>query len=59
MNLKEAMSERHTVRKFLDKDIPDDVKEQLNGLIDSLNEKYDLSMEIKYNDESAFNAALK
>lgn len=49
MTLKEAIKERHTVRKFTDEKISDDKVKLLNDRIDELNKKFGLSMELVTN----------
>lgn len=46
MTMKEAMAQRHTVRKFKTEAIPADKVELLNAKIDELNEKFGLSMKL-------------
>lgn len=46
MTLQEAIYERHTVRKFMDKDIPADVVTLLQNRVRENNEKYGLQLEL-------------
>lgn len=59
MTITEAMQNRHTVRKYIDKPIPDELLEKLNTRIDDNNRKYGLAIELKTNDQNAFNAIAK
>ncbi len=59
MNIKEAMTKRHTVRKFEDKPIEKSIVDQLNERIDENNKKHHIDMKLILNDESAFGAILK
>ena len=59
MTITEAMQTRHSVRKYVNKPIPDDLLEKLNTRINENNEKYDLAIKLKVNDESAFNMIIK
>lgn len=43
MTIKEAMKERHMVRKYIDKPIPSDLVEKLNARIAENNQTYSLS----------------
>lgn len=46
MTLKEAIYQRHTVRKFTDKAIPDDVVALLKDRVKEHNEKYGVNLEL-------------
>lgn len=59
MNLNEAMQVRHSVRKYMDKPLPDEIIEKLQVRISSNNDEYDLSVKLIQNDIKAFNAAIK
>ena len=59
MDMKQAMRQRHTVRKFTDKPIPAGVVEQLNGRVCANNERFGLDIALKMGDESAIPGALK
>ena len=54
MTFEEAMRERHTVRKFTDKDIPKDIRSKLNTRMFANNEKYSVSMRFMIDDTNAF-----
>lgn len=53
MDLKRAMQERHTVRKYMDKPLSDDIIEKLQERVKQNNEKYNLSIKLVINDQSA------
>ena len=57
--MREAMHERHTVRRYTDKAIPAETMEKLRGRIDDNNKKYDLAIRLMVDDTNAFNAAVK
>ena len=59
MSMREAMHERHTVRRYTDKAIPVETMEKLRGRIDDNNKKYDLAIRLMVDDTNAFNAAVK
>lgn len=46
MTLKEAVSKRHTVRKYIDKEIPEDILSLLIERVKENNEKLNLSIEL-------------
>ena len=52
MDLKETITKRHTVRKFLDKPLKESDIKLIEARIDGLNKKYNLSMKIIVNDKS-------
>ncbi len=54
MTFEEAMRERHTVRKFTDKEIPKDIKSKLNTRVFANNEKYSVSIRFMIDDTNAF-----
>ena len=56
MDLKEAMTKRHTVRKFLDKPLQESDVKLIEARIDSLNKKHDLSMKLVVNDKNGLAA---
>lgn len=59
MTLKEAIPLRHTVRKFKDEPLPENIIEDLNLRITDLNSKLDLDMSLKTEDKEAFSGAYK
>ena len=54
MTFEEAMRERHTVRKFTDKEIPKDIRSKLNTRVFANNEKYSVSIRFMIDDTNAF-----
>ena len=56
MSMREAMHERHTVRRYTDKAIPAETMKKLRGRIDDNNKKYDLAIRLMVDDTNAFNA---
>lgn len=46
MTIKEAMKERHMVRKYIDKPIPRELVKKLNARIEENNQAYDLSLSL-------------
>lgn len=59
MDMIEAMAKRHTVRSYLDKPLPADVRAQLDERIDELNGQYGLNMSLICDNTQAFNGVLK
>ena len=59
MTIKEAMKERHMVRKYLDKKIPEDLVSKLNEKIEENNKKYDLSIKLMLDNDKAVNSIIK
>ena len=59
MDMKEAMSERHMVRKYTDKPIPIEVVQEINERLNDINVKYHTDIQLIRGDSSAFNAAIK
>lgn len=59
MNMIEAMAARHTVRKYLDKPLPAEVREQLCGHVRDLNERYRLNVSMICDNTQAFSPVLK
>lgn len=59
MTLKEAMYERHMVRKYLNLPIEDTIVKQLNNRIQKNNYEYHLSLKLVTNNTSGFNALIK
>lgn len=54
MNVKELIKSRHSVRKYLDKPVSDEIKNALNGYADELNSVYGTSVRIFFDDKDAF-----
>lgn len=59
MTLKEATEQRHTVRRYTDKKLPDDIVGKLTERINRCNEKYGLSMKLITENTDALGAAVK
>ena len=59
MGIKEAMFQRHTVRKYLKKELSKDVIESLTNRIDENNKKNGLNMKLMINDEGAISPIFK
>ncbi len=59
MTIKEAMKERHMVRKYIDKEIPEDLGLKLNERIEQNNNKYNLSIKLMLNNDKAVNSIIK
>lgn len=59
MDLKDAMRQRHTVRRYTDRPLPAETVKELNEYIDKMNQSYGLSVALKTKDGSAFNALIK
>ncbi len=59
MTKKEAMKQRHTVRKYQDKKLPADIINAFNTRIGELNAAYGLNMTLITEDTTAFNNLLK
>ena len=59
MDMKQAMKERHMVRKYTDEPIPEDIVEKLNHRVRENNEQYGLSIKLMTNDDSAVPGVIK
>lgn len=59
MDFKEAMYQRHTVRRYTGKRIPEDIVERLNRYIREINERYGVSVVLKTEDTQALPAVIK
>lgn len=59
MTLKEAMKARHTVRRYKDQPIPEEIIQLLQTRVAENNEKYHLAIQLKLNDTTAFSAPVK
>ena len=59
MDMKQAMKERHMVRKYTDKPIPVNIVEKLNERVRENNERYGLSIRLMTNDGSAVPGVIK
>ena len=54
----ELMRERHSVRQYLDKPIPADIREQLNACAAALNREGKLNMQIVYDEPNCFQSRM-
>ena len=59
MNMKQAMKERHMVRKYTDKPILEDIVSKLNDRVMENNERYGLSIRLMTNGGSAVPGVIK
>lgn len=59
MNMKEAMKERHMVRKYTNQKISEDLVSKLNGRIEENNKNHDLSMRLMINNDKAVNRIIQ
>lgn len=59
MDFKEAMRQRHMVRRYMDRPLSSEIVKELDGYIDRMNLSYGLSVELKTEDSSAFHAVIK
>ncbi len=58
-DMKQAMRQRHTVRKFTSAPLSAELISQLNGRVRANNERFGLAISLKVGDESALPGALK
>ena len=54
MEIMELIQSRHSVRQYLDKKIPADIREQLNGYASELNRDGDLNIQIIYDEPDRY-----
>lgn len=59
MDMKQAMSERHMVRKYTDKPIPIEIAQKIDERLNDINQEYRTDIKLVRDDSSAFNAAIK
>ena len=59
MDMKQAMIERHMVRKYIDKPIPDEIVRKIDRHLRDINAQYQTDIKFVRNDGSAFNAAIR
>lgn len=59
MDMREAMRQRHTVRKYTDKPISAELAGKLNERTEKLNREHGLSMKLLLDDTAAFGALFK
>ena len=58
MEIMELIQSRHSVRQYLDKKIPADIREQLNSYASELNRDGDLNIQIIYDEPECFNSRM-
>jgi len=58
MDILELIASRHSVRQYLDKPIPENIREELNACCASLNAESGLSMQIVYDEPECFNSRM-
>lgn len=59
MDMRQAMSERHMVRKYTDKPISIEIAQKIDLHLDDINREYCTDIKLVRSDGSAFNAAIK
>ncbi|HAT54826.1 MAG TPA: nitroreductase, partial [Lactobacillus sp.] len=59
MTLKEMMSQRHVVKKYTDQDLSPEAQQEVSKRIDDLNQKFNLSMSLKVNDDNGLSSLAK
>lgn len=59
MKIEEAMKERHTVRKYVNRKIPGEIVNQITARIKENNEKYGLNMKLVTDNSQALNFFIK
>ena len=57
-DMMELIKARHSVRQYLDKSIPDDVREQLNACAETCNSEGGLHIQIIYDEPECFNSRM-
>ena len=58
MEIMELMRSRHSVRQYLDKPVPQEIRAQLNAFADRLNREGDLHIQILYDEPECFNSRM-
>lgn len=58
MDLLEAIQSRHSVRKYKDQKIEEDIKAQLNAFIDKCNEESGLHIQVYYDNPDGFDSKM-
>lgn len=58
MEILEIMKQRHSVRQYTDRAIPDDVREQLAEEVEKLNQESGLHMQIFFDEPECFSSAM-
>lgn len=59
MDMKQAMPERHMVRKYTNKPIPIEIAQKIDERLNDINREYCTDIKLVRDDSSAFNAAIK
>ena len=57
-NIMELMRSRHSVRQYLDKPIPEEIRKQLNEYCEELNKQGNLNIQIIYDEPECFNSRM-
>ena len=57
-DIMEIMKDRHSVRKYIDRPIERELREQLNSYAEELNRKGNLNIQIIYGEPECFNTRL-
>lgn len=57
MDLTQAMKERHSVRQYTDRPIPEDVREKLVSEMERLNQESGLHMQLFFDEPACFDSA--
>lgn len=58
MTLLEAIDARHSVRAYINKRIPEDIRAQLDECVKSCNEESGLNITIQYDDPAGFDSRM-
>lgn len=58
MDVMKLMQERHTVRNYLDREIPEDIRAELQSKVGRLNEKSGLNMQLFFNEPECFQTGM-
>lgn len=56
MDIKQIINSRHSVRQYKDKPIEDDLREELNEYVDTLNKESGLNVQIIYDEPKCFDS---
>ena len=59
MNMKEAMKQRHMVRKYTDQKLSKEDIQKINNRLEEINKKHNLSMKLMVNNSKGVNAIFK
>lgn len=59
MNMKEAMKQRHMVRKYTDQKLSKEDIQKINNRLEEINQKHNLSMKLMVNNSEGVNAIFK